>query len=101
VYWRAAEADQRDRDAGCVFAPALWSSSSASKAGPVIMAVGAVTFRLAWRRCRRGCRCLRESPNARARRAIGSPVAIPRSHSPKVDGRCRVFAQTVPVSRVS
>jgi hypothetical protein len=41
---------------------------------------------------------LRDSPNSRARRAVGSPFAIPRRHRTKVAGRCRVFAKTVPVS---
>lgn len=33
---------------------------------------------VAWRRCRRVCRCVRDTPNSRARRAVGSPLAIPR-----------------------
>jgi hypothetical protein len=39
------------------------------------------------RRCRRVWSGLRDSPHARARRAVGSPVAIPRSSSTSVAGR--------------
>jgi hypothetical protein len=54
----------------------------------------------AWRRGRRvgsGCRA---RPNSRAKRAVGAPLASPRRSNPSVAGRCRVFAKTVPVSRV-
>ena len=40
------------------------------------------------------------TPNSRAKRAVGSPLAIPRSNSTKVAGRCRVFAKAVPVRSV-
>jgi hypothetical protein len=36
----------------------------------------------------------------RAKRAVGSPLAIPRSNNMRVAGRCRVFAKTVPVHTV-
>jgi hypothetical protein len=57
--------------------------------------------RWAWRRCRRGCRCVRDTPNSRPRRTVGSPLAIARRHRTSVAGRCRVVSKTVPVSRVS
>ena len=99
--WPAAGAGQREPDGACFFSPACGSNAAASKAVPGITPVGAVAFRLACIRCRSGCRCLRERPNSRARRAVGSPLANPRRHRTQVAGRCRVFAKTVPVSRVS
>jgi hypothetical protein len=69
------------------------------RAVPIAL-IGAVSFTLAWMRCRRVCRCVRDSPSSRARRAVGSPLAMPRSRSTIVAGRCRVFAKTVPVKRV-
>jgi hypothetical protein len=51
-------------------------------------------------RCRRVWSCWRDSPNAHARRAVGSPVAIPRRNSTRVAERCWVFANTVPDSSV-
>ena len=51
--------------------------------------------------CRRGVwSCLRERPSSRARRAMGSPLATPRSNSTRVAGRCRVFSKAVSVSSV-
>ena len=38
--------------------------------------------------------------HARARQAVDSPFATPRSHNPKVAGHCRVCAKMVPGTRV-
>jgi hypothetical protein len=46
AYGRASGADRRGLDGGCFFPPALWYSSSASKAVPIMTAVGAVALRL-------------------------------------------------------
>jgi hypothetical protein len=43
----------------------------------------------------------RHAQFTRARRAVGSPLVMPRRKSTRVAGRCRVFANAVPVSRVS
>jgi hypothetical protein len=100
AYGHAGGADQRDPEGGGLCAPALWSSSSASQAVPVLTAVGALSCSWAWMRCRRVWRGVRDPPHSRARRAVGSPVAIPRHNSTKVAGRCRGFAKTGPVSQV-
>jgi hypothetical protein len=65
-----------------------------------MMPVGAVAFRWAGMRCRRVCRGVRDTRNSRARRAVGSPLAIPRRSRTSVAGRGRVFAKTVPVNNV-
>jgi hypothetical protein len=44
--------------------------------------------------------CVRDIPNSRAKRAVGSPFAIPRRRSTRVAGRWRVFAKTVLVRSV-
>jgi hypothetical protein len=49
--------DQQGQDGACCCSPALWYRSSASTAVPVITSVGAVSCRLAWRRCRRVWSC--------------------------------------------
>ena len=51
-------------------------------------------------RCRRVWSGLRDRPNSRARRAVGSPLAMPRSRSTSVAGRWRVFSKTVLVRSV-
>jgi hypothetical protein len=61
---------------------------------------GAVSFRWPWIRCRRVYSCFRGSPSSRARRVVGSPLAISRSGSTSVARRCRVFSKTVPISKV-
>jgi hypothetical protein len=98
--WHAVGVDQQGQDEGRFFSPACWYNSSASKAVPVITSVGAVSFKLVWIRCRKVCSYLRDRPNSRARRALGSPLAILRSNSTRVAGRCRVFSKRVPVSSV-
>jgi hypothetical protein len=87
--------------AGCVFSPACWDRSSAAQAVPLMMGVGAVACTGVWKRGRRGWRGVRDRPSARARRAVGSPLATPRRRNPRVAGLCRVLAKTGPVSRVS
>ena len=59
----------------------LWPRASSSKAGPVITPIGAAVCRGPGRRCRRVGSCVRDSPHERARRAVGSLVAIPRRRS--------------------
>jgi hypothetical protein len=48
-----------------------------------------VLIQLIWMRCPRVWSCFRERPNSRARRTVGSPLAIPRTSSTGVTGRCR------------
>jgi hypothetical protein len=78
--WRVAKVA-----VGRFFPPAFWYSSSASKAVPTIILMGAVAFSQAWMRCRRVWSWFRDRPSSRARRAVGSLLAIPRS-STRVSG---------------
>jgi hypothetical protein len=91
AYWRVDVAGPWDRDGACFVSPAFWYSSSASNAVPVITSAGAVLFRCVCTRWRNVCSCLRDIPNSRAKRAVGSPLAMPRSRSTSAAGRWRVF----------
>ena len=44
---------------------------------PVISPVGVVSFKLAWVRCGKVWKWFRGTPRSRARRAVGSPLALP------------------------
>ena len=74
---------------GVLVFPACRCSSSASNAVPVITSAGAVSFRFVCTRWRSVCSCLRDIPNSRAKRAVGSPLAMPRSRRTSVAGLLR------------
>jgi hypothetical protein len=54
---------------------------------PGITSMGAVLFRCVGTRWRNVCSGLRDIPNSRAQRAVGSPFAMPRSSRTSVAGR--------------
>jgi hypothetical protein len=55
---------------------------------------------IGWEALPQGMELFARDPHCPREACRGLALAIPRSHSTKVAGRCRVFAKTVPVSKV-
>jgi hypothetical protein len=78
-----------------LFFPAFWYRSPASNVVPAITSAGAVWFRFVYTRWCNVCHDLRDMPNSRAKRAVGSPFAMTYRRRMSVAGRWRVFSETV------